>query len=242
MSQKLTTEGEAELRKQARASGNARAILADYYEESGQPSRAAMWRDLDPDRPGGVDPELLDALHEHALVAWDRDVRLTPRELGDRSVSTEGNITIAITPGPEQFGILGYAFVKTLVCRARPSYRLTIVDDDPLGVRWIDCLAIPPEPGSEIDSVSPKACGTGYSCSNCYGEFCWTCEAPMLATASNAKNFQIKTIGSRYCEATNCLTAEATAHRQPIEIMARLRKEWLAVRYVHHDCLNPGKR
>lgn len=57
MSQKLTIEGEAELRKQARASGNARAILADYYEESGQPSRAAMWRD--PDRPGGVDPDLV---------------------------------------------------------------------------------------------------------------------------------------------------------------------------------------
>jgi hypothetical protein len=57
VSQKLTIEGEAELRKQARASDNARAILADYYEESGQPSRAAMWRE--PRTVGiGVDPDL----------------------------------------------------------------------------------------------------------------------------------------------------------------------------------------
>lgn len=56
MRHKLTIEGEAELRKQAVVSDSAREILADYYEESGQLSRAAMWRD--PERPRGVDPDL----------------------------------------------------------------------------------------------------------------------------------------------------------------------------------------
>ncbi len=68
--------------------------------------------------------ERLAVLHEHAAVAWDRDVAAT---LGDQII-----VAPSKDAGAVHLGILGYA-----VDLEGRIFRLVRMEGDPLGIAWL---------------------------------------------------------------------------------------------------------